>query len=119
MNIDESAANGRRVLIGGCLVIFLVVGGLFLVGERARKHEDTLRAEKAAETSKAETQTIESAIAAKQVIVGMTREDVERAWGKPERVNRSTSGAGVREQWVYESGLYVYFGAEKVTSVER
>jgi len=43
----------------------------------------------------------------------------ERAWGKPDRVDRSSSGAGVREQWAYESGFYVYFGNEKVTSIGR
>ena len=49
----------------------------------------------------------------------MTRDEVVRAWGKPDRVDRSSSGAGVREQWAYENGSYVYFGNETVTSVEK
>lgn len=119
MNFDEPLSSSRNVLVGGCGVIILVVGGLFFMGERARKHEDTMAAELAAKTAEAEAQKREAAIAAKQVLVGMTREEVERAWGKPDRTDRSTINGGVREQWAYDSGLYVYFGPEKVTSVGR
>lgn len=119
MSFDEPLGSGRNVLIGGCGLILLVVGGLFFMCERARKHEDTLAAELAAKTAEAEAQKREAAIAAKQVLVGMTREEVERAWGKPDRTDRSTINGGVREQWAYDSGLYVYFGPEKVTSVGR
>lgn len=119
MNFDEHLSSGKSVLIGGCLVILLVVGGLILVEEHARKHEETLKAERAATASKAEAKVREAAIAAKQVLVGMTREEVERAWGKPDRTDRSTINGGVREQWAYESGFYVYFGNDTVTSVER
>lgn len=119
MSFDEAMSSGKSVLIGGCLVILMVVGGLIFVGERARRSEDSMRAELAAKASGAESRKIEAAIAAKQVLVGMTREEVERAWGKPDRTDRSSSGAGVREQWAYANGSYVYFGNEKVTSVER
>ena len=119
MNFEEHLSSGKSVLIGGCLVILLLIGGLIFVGERARKYEDTLKAERAATVSEAAAKVREAAIAAKQVLVGMTREEVERAWGKPDRVDRSSSGAGVREQWAYESGLYVYFGNEKVTSIGK
>ncbi len=119
MSFDEPLGSGKSVLIGGCLVILLVVGGLIFVGQRASQHEDAMRADLAAKAAEAEAQKFEAAIAAKQVLVGMTREQVERAWGKPDRTDRSSSGAGVREQWAYASGLYVYFGNEKVTSVER
>lgn len=119
MKLDEPLGSGKSVLIGGCLVILLVVGGLIFMGERARKHEDTLKAENAASVAAAEAKVRAEAIAAKQVLVGMTREEVERAWGKPDRVDRSSSGAGVREQWAYDSGFYVYFGEEKVTSIGR
>ncbi len=119
MSFDEPLSSGRNVLIGGCGLILLVVGGLFFMGERARKHEDTMAAELAAKTADAEGPKREAAIAAKQVLVGMTREEVERAWGKPDRTDRSTINGGVREQWAYDNGTYVYFGPEKVTSVGR
>lgn len=119
MDSDEPGGSGKSILIGGCLVLLLVGGALFFVGERASRHEDALIAEKAATIAAAEAKTREAAIAAQQVLVGMTREEVERAWGKPDRVDRSKSGAGVREQWAYASGSYVYFGNEKVTSIEK
>lgn len=119
MNFDEPFGSGKQVLIGGCLVLLLVGGGLLYVGGRAQKYEDTSRAKNAAAAAEADAKVREAAIAAKQVLVGMTREEVERTWGKPDRVDRSSSGAGVREQWAYESGAYVYFGGEKVTSIGR
>lgn len=119
MSDDEPLVSGRSVLIGGCLVIIVVIGGLVYMGERGRKHEDAMRADLAANTAAAEAKEREAAIAAKQVLVGMTREDVERALGKPDRINRSNQNGGIREQWAYDSGTYVYFGPEKVTSVEK
>ncbi len=119
MSFDEPERRGRSVLIGGCLVTLAVTGALVYIGERASKHEDHMAADLAAQTAAAEAKDREAAIAAKQVLVGMTREEVERAWGKPDRVNRSTSNGSIREQWAYDTGSYVYFGAEKVTSVEK
>jgi len=39
----------------------------------------------------------------------MTTEQARLAWGTPERINRTTTAAGTREQWVYGSGNYLYF----------
>ncbi len=119
MGFEDSPGSGKKGLVGGCLVLLLVGGALLFIGKRASQHEDALQADRAAATADAETKAKEAAIAAKQVLVGMTREEVERAWGKPDRVDRSSSGAGVREQWAYENGAYVYFGNEKVTSIGR
>jgi len=119
MSFDGPQGKGKNTLIGGCLVILAVGAGLYFIGARVSKHEDALQAESAATAAAADAKVREAAIAAKQVLVGMTREEVERAWGKPDRVDRSSSGAGVREQWAYESGFYVYFGNEKVTSIGR
>ena len=119
MSFNEPQGGGRNMLMGGCLVLLLVGGGLFYFGRRVSTREDAMHAEAAAKAAEAEAKKIEEAIAAKQVLVGMTREEVERAWGKPDRTNRSSSGAGVREQWAYASGSYVYFGNDKVTSVEK
>jgi hypothetical protein len=119
MSTDEPSGSGKKVLIGGCLVLLLAGAGLLYVGQRVSKHEDAVKADQTAELAAAAAKTREAAIAAKQVLVGMTREEVTRAWGKPDRVDRSSSGAGVREQWAYENGSYVYFGSETVTSVEK
>ncbi len=119
MSFEGSRGSGKGVFIAGGMVLLLGAGGLIFVVERARTHGDSVNAAAAIKTSEAAAKVREAAIAAKQVLVGMTREEVERAWGKPDKINQSTSGGGLREQWVFESGSYVYFGNEKVTSVEK
>jgi hypothetical protein len=43
------------------------------------------------------------------VSVGMTREEVlASSWGKPRKINRTTTALSEREQWVYPGG-YLYF----------
>ena len=44
------------------------------------------------------------AIAREQVLIGMTADEVVRSWGRPARINRTSTGAGVSEQWVYPVG---------------
>ena len=45
--------------------------------------------------------------------IGMTLLEARQSLGNPERINRSSSGSGVREQWVYRraggSQSYLYF----------
>lgn len=44
------------------------------------------------------------------VRIGMTQQDVlDSSWGKPERVNVTTTNTHQREQWVYGLGNYLYF----------
>jgi len=56
---------------------------------------------------------IKEAIRNKQVMIGMTKDDVIASWGRPDDINRSISASGTSEQWVYERGdydsQYVYF----------
>lgn len=48
--------------------------------------------------------------AKKGVYVGMTREEVlQSSWGRPRKVNTTTTARGISEQWVYSSGNYLYF----------
>ena len=56
----------------------------------------------------ANKQRIRDAIAAKTLVVGMTREEAIESWGKPGKVNSSGGAYGSREQWIYERN-YVYF----------
>ena len=53
--------------------------------------------------------------------IGMTSSQVlnETEWGKPEKVNKTITAAGVREQWVYWSGEYLYFNNGKLTTIQQ
>ncbi len=55
---------------------------------------------------------------AEQIHLGMTREMVLESWGRPRDVNRTTSAAGVWEQWVYGGG-YVYFTNGRVSVIQN
>lgn len=52
----------------------------------------------------------------KSVFIGMTSSEALYVMGLPEAVNRTTSGIGVSEQWVYPGRKYFYFDDEVLTS---
>lgn len=56
-----------------------------------------------------------------QIYIGMTDDQVRAAWGRPYRVNRTTSANGVHEQWVMHEmgGSYVYFEDGICTTVQN
>ena len=51
-----------------------------------------------------------------KIQIGMTKEMVEDSWGKPNDINRTVGSWGVHEQWIYDSGRYLYFENGKLTS---
>lgn len=54
------------------------------------------------------------------VTIGMSQADVlASAWGRPEKVNTTTNAYGVREQWVYGNGNYLYFRDGILTSIQN
>lgn len=54
------------------------------------------------------------------VHIGMTKADVlASSWGRPERINRTTTVYGTREQWIYGSGNYLYFEDNVLVSVQN
>lgn len=54
------------------------------------------------------------------VKIGMTMDDVvASSWGKPNRINRTTSTRGTREQWVYGNNHYLYFDENILTSIQN
>lgn len=54
------------------------------------------------------------------VTIGMTQQDVlDSSWGRPEKVNRTTNARGVREQWVYGGGNYLYFDDGVLRSIQN
>jgi hypothetical protein len=53
------------------------------------------------------------------VRVGMSKEDVVASmWGKPRKINRTTTAHGTREQWVYDGG-YLYFDEDTLTTIQN
>ena len=41
---------------------------------------------------------ISAAVLDRKIVLGMTREQVETSWGKPQKINRTVGGWGIREQ---------------------
>lgn len=53
-------------------------------------------------------------------IIGMSKDEVvASSWGKPVRVNRTTTGSGVHEQWVYDSKNLLYFDNGVLTAIQN
>lgn len=51
--------------------------------------------------------------------IGMTSNEVLNSkWGKPEKINRTTTAYGISEQWVYNSSRYVYLKDGIVTAIQ-
>jgi len=55
-------------------------------------------------------------IIAKRIWIGMTDEQARQSWGSPDDRNRSVYSFGVKEQWVYRHGRYLYFQDGILTS---
>jgi len=55
------------------------------------------------------------------VQIGMSGEQVIKttSWGRPDRVNRTTTTHGTLEQWVYRSGGYLYFRNGVLTTIQN
>lgn len=55
------------------------------------------------------------------VALGMTQQQVlESNWGRPSRVNRTSTARGTHEQWVYSDGRgYLYFQDGILTAVQN
>lgn len=71
------------------------------------------------EQNKSEGEAERAAAVGKNPSIGMTTGQVEVSlWGKPESVNRTVTASGVREQWVYGNGQYLYFEDGVLTSFQ-
>lgn len=52
--------------------------------------------------------------------IGMTPEQVKSStWGKPRKVNKTTTASGVSEQWCYSDNRYIYFDDGIVTTIQE
>lgn len=54
-----------------------------------------------------------------KVRIGFTAEMCRNAWGRPSDINRTTTAYGVHEQWVYDSGNYLYFEDGILTTIQN
>lgn len=54
------------------------------------------------------------------VSIGMTQQQaLDSSWGRPSHINRTTTAAGMREQWVYGGGNYLYFSNGILVSIQN
>ena len=53
--------------------------------------------------------------------IGMTKDQVinDTEWGKPEKVNTTTTASGNTEQWRYFGGGYLYFTNGRLTAIRN
>lgn len=52
--------------------------------------------------------------------IGMTSYGVKNSkWGEPLRINKTTYSWGIREQWVYSNGRYVYLENGLVVAIQE
>jgi hypothetical protein len=90
---------------------------------RNAEFEQRMAAEKAArEQRMAAEKAARDELAKKPgVRIGMTPDQVinETSWGRPEYINRTTTAAGVNEQWVYSLRSYLYFNNSILVSIQN
>lgn len=53
--------------------------------------------------------------------IGMTRKQVmhKTNWGKPRKINTTTTSMGNHEQWIYNVGQYLYFHNGVLTAIQQ
>jgi len=60
-----------------------------------------------------------AAVEKRQLMIGMTAAEVERAWGKPKRRSTTLTAGSRSEQWVYDGGSYVYLDNGVVRAISQ
>lgn len=63
-----------------------------------------------------------NAIAEKKIFIGMTRDQVIAAWGKPHKINTTTTASHNHEQWVMHDSIdssYLYFDDGVLRSMQQ
>jgi hypothetical protein len=73
----------------------------------------------ALDTSKRRREMQSPGPALPRVVIGATAAEVQTSWGPPDSINRTTTAAGVTEQWVYGGGRYVYLTNGRVTAIQE
>lgn len=82
--------------------------------------EDASKEMKAREQRYREEQERAQELQRRTVRLGMTQRQVlQKGWGPPQRINRTTTGHGTFEQWVYGDGNYLYFRNGILTAIQN
>lgn len=116
--LASDCSAGCRVWLGSARRVRDSVSRAY---RRARAAEDSaarraLARRRRALLAKGWTPKIVDMVMRNEVAVGMTAAQVLESIGEPERRNRTGTATGVREQWVYGNGLYVYVQGGRVTA---
>jgi hypothetical protein len=77
-----------------------------------REHEATVRAY-------GWPKSIEEAVLRRQIVIGMTTEQVQLAWGDPERIHETLRASGKSEMWVYPTRESLFFENGKLLTIQR
>lgn len=57
---------------------------------------------------------------AKEPYIGMTKTEAQNStWGRPSKINKTTTAYRIHEQWVYGNGKYLYFDNGYLTSIQE
>ena len=93
--------------------------------EKARieaEREKAIEAQEAAEEKALAAEEAEAAVRARRpgARIGMSASQVinRTRWGRPNAINKTITAHGVREQWVYSDGMYLYFVNGRLTAIQ-
>jgi len=112
---NNSAVKAAQAVLDEANAAARVAADQAAAAESERERQAAAAA--AAAQAEREKDPIYQAIKAHKVGIGMTADQVIQSVGKPQSVNRTTTAAGVNEQWVYGGG-YVYLDNGVVTAVQ-
>jgi uncharacterized Fe-S center protein len=107
------------MVAGDCLDLDSVRDKLDTLLAAQQREQERLQTERLAALRAKWGEEIAKDIVSEKISVGMTADMVREAWGKPKRINTTTTATGTREQWVYGVGQYVYFEGGKCTAIQQ
>ena len=119
-------STGAMILIFGFLYYDSIKEANDISEDVVEMDNDTL-VEESEEVSEDDSSTFKSAFAPPPTekklydpIISMTDYEVieDSTWGKPEKINRTETANGVREQWVYPNNKYLYFEDGYLVSIQ-
>jgi len=65
------------------------------------------------------TQLLAELVAAKEVVISMTEEQVKQAWGEPSSESVALIGNKYVKKWAYPNGKQVTLQASRVQAIKR
>lgn len=127
----RKVGNIRGAIIPAILIVFFIVWVTGMVFEAEQKNKNLLASQQSQLTAKGKiikdnhpawpNETC-NAVGNKEVSIGMNKDQVIAAWGKPYRINTTESIRGSREQWVMSRGIasdYLYFEGPILVSLQQ